>query len=34
MFKDLNENFLKVNQILPYKEDENYIYIFSKNSRW
>ena len=29
MFKSLNENFLKVNQILPYKEDESYIYIYS-----
>ncbi|HIC87297.1 MAG TPA: secretion system protein E [Aquificae bacterium] len=29
MFKVLNENFLKVNQILPYKEDEKYIYIYS-----
>ncbi len=29
MLKLLSENFLKVNQILPYKEDENYIYIYS-----
>ncbi len=29
MLKTLSEKFLKVNQILPYKEDENYVYIYS-----
>ena len=29
MLKTLSEKFLKVNQILPYKEDESYVYIYS-----